>query len=179
MLRDAPTPKSSPRCLLQTPRACPAAVSAQHPLGNPRSGTGQRGGASSTGDMGHHIIAVPFCRLRTRMGDAGPALTPVWQGHPQPGHPLPPAAIPSARTHMEEAPTVPGWSSPLGTLTPPEELRAQGLSRPWLCRCPTAGPISGCPRPQLPPPLARSVPCHLAPVNNSPALSPLFPCRYL
>lgn len=52
-------------------------------------------------------------------------------------------------TRLEEAPRgcrVPGWGSPSwDPHTSPEELRAQGVSRPWLLRCPTDGLISGCP----------------------------------
>lgn len=83
-------------------------------------------------------------------------LPPVWQGHTQPGHPLPSAAIPGA-SHPPGEGTSGLHGARLGFTprhphTSPEELRAQELSRPWLPRCPTARLISGCPRRQLPPP---------------------------
>lgn len=154
-------------------------LSAQHPLGHPLSGTGQAEGASSAGDTGHHLIAVSSCGLRTRMGDTGPVR------HPQPGHPLPPAATPGA-SHPPGGGTSGLQGARLGfTLLGPSHLPRGAPGTPGIP--PLAAPLPHR-RADLGvspgassflPGLARSVSCHLAPVNNSPSLSPLFPCRYL
>lgn len=154
---DVPAPRSFPRCLLQTQKSCPAAVSAQHPVGYPRSGTGQVGGASSAGDLGHHLIAVPSCRLRTRTGYAGHAHHPLGVS---PNLPPPPSSIHSWcqplgwRRHLGAARCQAG-AHPPGTLTPPP--RSSGHRGVPALAAP-AGQISGCP-----PAPAPSSPAWLAP----------------
>lgn len=163
-------PKSSPKCLLGAQRACPAAATAQQPLGNVLSNRGD----PAQGMWGHHLIAVLSCRSKAKMGDAGPAPTPIPVG----ADPLAGGTWGPCSTRLG----APGASaSSRGPHTSAEALLAHGGPGPRCPHVPQLGSVSGCPHGTSSPlpGLAYSVSFHLAPVNNSPPLSPLFPCRYL
>lgn len=174
-------PNPSPS-VLQTQRACPAAVSAQHPLGNPGSGTAQPGGASSLGTRGITLLLSPaadsgpgweMLDLPTTLCLAG---TPTTRP-PPPSSSQPWCQPPSWKSTSGLQGARPGFT-PRDPPTSTEELRAPRAVPAWLPQSRADPGVLPGPSSLLPGP-AGSVSCHPAPVNNSPSLSPLFPRRYL
>lgn len=97
-------PQSSPRCLLGAQRACPAAVTAQQPLGNLLSNRGD----SAQGRWGITLLQSSLADSRPRWGvlDLPPA--PSWQEW-------------TRRQEALAGCVVPGWGQP-GLVPPPGAL---------------------------------------------------------